>query len=48
MGGKDGQYFNRFKEHCINAYNNIRKHGNFLINIFLMMLSAGNIKISIK
>lgn len=41
MGGKDGKLFKKFESHCTEAYNLIRKHGNFLINIFLLMISAG-------
>ena len=41
MGGRNGKLFQKFEEHCTTAYNEIRKHGNFLINMYLMMLSAG-------
>lgn len=30
-----------FEDKCCQAYNLIRKHGNFFVNIFRMMLSAG-------
>lgn len=30
-----------FENMCCKAYNLIRKHGHFFINIFRMMLSAG-------
>ncbi|EGR27704.1 phosphatidylinositol- -diphosphate 3-kinase, putative [Ichthyophthirius multifiliis] len=39
---KDGQnFYEKFEQKCCDAYNLIRKHGHFLINIFRMMLSAG-------
>jgi phosphatidylinositol-4,5-bisphosphate 3-kinase len=41
MGGREGKLFKKFEEHCTTAYNLVRKHGVFLINIFLLMLSAG-------
>lgn len=41
MGGRQGKLFKKFEEYCTVAYNVVRKHGNLLINIFLMMLSAG-------
>lgn len=41
MGGREGKLFKQFEEHCTNAYNMVRRHGMFLINIFLMNLSAG-------
>ncbi|CAD8067468.1 unnamed protein product [Paramecium primaurelia] len=41
MGGRDGDLFKKFQQDCTNAYNLVRKHGHFLINIFLMNLSAG-------
>jgi phosphatidylinositol-4,5-bisphosphate 3-kinase len=41
MGGVKGDLFNEFEEMCCKAYNLIRKYGNFLINIFRLMLSAG-------
>jgi phosphatidylinositol-4,5-bisphosphate 3-kinase len=34
-------YYKKFEDKCCIAYNLIRKHGHFLINIFRMMLSAG-------
>jgi len=33
--------FEDFEEDCCTAYNIIRKEGNILINLFLLMLSAG-------
>ncbi len=42
MGGKEGKLFKKFEDYCTKAYNFIRKHSTFIINIFLMMLSAGN------
>ncbi|KAL4450532.1 hypothetical protein ABPG74_019430 [Tetrahymena malaccensis] len=33
--------YEAFEKYCCQAYNLIRKHGNFFINIFRMMLSAG-------
>lgn len=41
MGGVAGPNFARFVEFCTKAYNQVRKHSNLLINIFLMNLSAG-------
>jgi phosphatidylinositol-4,5-bisphosphate 3-kinase len=41
MGGREGDLFKKFQTDCTNAYNMVRKHGHFLINIFLMNLSAG-------
>ncbi|EGR27401.1 phosphatidylinositol- -diphosphate 3-kinase, putative [Ichthyophthirius multifiliis] len=41
MGGKDGTLFKKFEEYCTQAYNLVRKQGNFIINIFLLMLEAG-------
>ena len=41
MGGREGDMFKQFEQDCTNAYNYIRKHGHFLLNIFLMNLSAG-------
>lgn len=41
MGGREGDLFGKFQRDCTNAYNLVRKHGHFLINIFLMNLSAG-------
>jgi phosphatidylinositol-4,5-bisphosphate 3-kinase len=43
MGGHSAEtsQFQRFEEYCTQAYNMVRKHGTFLINIFLMNLSAG-------
>ncbi|KAL4490435.1 hypothetical protein ABPG72_002645 [Tetrahymena utriculariae] len=41
MGGKDGNLFRKFEEYCTQAYNLVRKSGNFIINIFLLMLEAG-------
>lgn len=45
LGGKDAANFKTFEDLCTKAYNLVRKHGNFLISIFMMMLSAGTIKI---
>ncbi|CAK95176.1 unnamed protein product (macronuclear) [Paramecium tetraurelia] len=41
IGGRDGDLFKKFQQDCTNAYNLVRKHGHFIINIFLMNLSAG-------
>jgi phosphatidylinositol-4,5-bisphosphate 3-kinase len=41
MGGREGKLFKEFEEYCTNAYNMVRGHGLFLVNIFLMNLSAG-------
>lgn len=41
MDGKDGYRFQFFKEYCCKAYNYVRKHGKRLINLFLLMISAG-------
>ena len=41
MGGKGGKLFRKFEEYCTIAFNLVRKHGIFLINIFLMMVSGG-------
>lgn len=41
MGGRDGKLFKKFESYCTEAYNIVRKHGNLLINIFLLMISAG-------
>ncbi len=47
MGGRNGESFAKFEEYCTTAYNLVRKHGNFLINIFMLMLSAGRFKTKI-
>lgn len=41
MGGREGNLFKKFEEYCTQAYNLVRKSGNFIINIFLLMLEAG-------
>jgi phosphatidylinositol-4,5-bisphosphate 3-kinase catalytic subunit alpha/beta/delta len=41
MGGKDSEGFNVFKDFCCKAYNYIRKHGKRLINLFMLMITAG-------
>ena len=41
LGGRDHANFKTFEEYCTKAYNLVRKHGYFLISIFMMMLSAG-------
>lgn len=41
LGGKDHPDFHSFEGYCTTAYNLVRKHGYFLISIFMMMLSAG-------
>ena len=41
FGGKDALNFKNFEEKCTQAYNLVRKHGNFLISLFKMMISAG-------
>lgn len=43
LGGKEHQFFKIFVEYCTKAYNLVRKNGYFLISIFMMMLSAGEI-----
>lgn len=42
MGGQQDKRFLEFENLCCRAYNSIRRHGHFLINIFKLMLSAGN------
>ncbi|CAH3118738.1 unnamed protein product [Porites lobata] len=39
--GKDTPQFERFKQICINAFLILRRKGPLLINLFVMMLSAG-------
>lgn len=39
LGNKND--YSDFEDKCCKAYNLIRKHGNFFVNIFRMMLSAG-------
>jgi phosphatidylinositol-4,5-bisphosphate 3-kinase len=43
FGGDDetNEQFRRFEDFCGAAFNVVRKHGIFLINIFMIMLSAG-------
>ncbi len=41
MEGKKSDKFKEFEDYCTKAYNLVRKQGYFLINIFMMMLSAG-------
>ena len=41
MGGKQADKFKTFMDLCTQAYNLVRKSGNFIINIFLLMLDAG-------
>ena len=41
MGGKNSDGFVKFKNYCCKAYNLVRKHGNRLINLFMLMVSAG-------
>lgn len=40
--------FLRFEEDCCKAYNILRKEGNKLINLFLLMLSAGMPELSVE
>lgn len=48
MGGKGSDGFNLFKDYCCKAYNLIRKHGKRLINLFLLMISAGLLELPSK
>lgn len=41
MGGRESEIFQEFERHCLDAYKLIRKHGKWLIELFLMNLSAG-------
>ena len=41
MGGKKGEGFQVYKDCCCKAYNFVRKHGKRLINLFMLMTSAG-------
>lgn len=41
MGGKSSEGFEVFQDYCCKAYNYIRKHGKRLINLFMLMISAG-------
>ncbi|CAD8067341.1 unnamed protein product [Paramecium primaurelia] len=41
MGGQDSETFRQFEKHCLDAYNLIRKHGRWLVDLFLMNLTAG-------
>jgi phosphatidylinositol-4,5-bisphosphate 3-kinase len=41
MDGKDGYRFQIFKDYCCKAFNYVRKQGKRLINLFLLMISAG-------
>ena len=41
MGGKEGEAFKRFERLCREAYMCLRRHGNTLINLFLLMVPAG-------
>ena len=38
---KNKENFDTFQEYCCTAYNILRNHGNIIIELFLMMLSAG-------
>ena len=41
MGGTESEGFKVFRDYCCKAYNYIRKHGKRLINLFMLMISAG-------
>ena len=41
MGGENSPGSELFKDYCCKAYNYIRKHGKRLINLFMLMTSAG-------
>lgn len=41
MGGREGEDFVLFQNHCIDAYLLVRKNGYLIIQIFMMMLSSG-------
>jgi len=41
MDGKDSDKFNYFVRQCQRAYNIVRQQGNFILNLFIMMLSTG-------
>ena len=41
MGGKGSTGYDVFEKYCCKAYNYIRKHGKRLINLFMLMISAG-------
>lgn len=41
MGGKGSKGFNLFSQYCFEALNLIRREGNHIINLFVLMLSAG-------
>ncbi|KRX06528.1 Protein kinase-like domain [Pseudocohnilembus persalinus] len=41
LGGTQSKLFKKFEQHCTDAYNLVRKHGNFLIDLFLLMQQAG-------
>ena len=44
MGGKGSKGFNLFSQYCFEALNLIRREGNHIINLFVLMLSAGKKK----
>lgn len=41
MGGRKGRLFKKFVEYCTIAYNLVRKQGNLIINMLMMMIPAG-------
>eukprot|EP01029_Cantina_marsupialis_P008234 TRINITY_DN195920_c0_g2_i1.p1 TRINITY_DN195920_c0_g2~~TRINITY_DN195920_c0_g2_i1.p1 ORF type:complete len:1934 (+),score=559.77 TRINITY_DN195920_c0_g2_i1:830-5803(+) len=41
MGGKGSEKYDEFKELCCRALNILRKNGTMLVNMFLLMVSAG-------
>ena len=41
MGDEGSENFNKFMEYCSQAYTIIRENGNLLINLLMIMLSAG-------
>lgn len=48
MGGTEGDRYKEFEKMCCKAYNLIRKHGHFIINMFKLMLSAGMPELKVK
>jgi len=40
MGGADSKYYAQFQQHCYEAYNNLRKSANLIINLFSLMVHA--------
>lgn len=40
MGGDKSEHYLKFKEHCCEAYNILRKSSNLILNLFQLMLDA--------